>query len=208
MSMNTAKCYHTAVQYNKDKSNKCFFLVYALNCGQSSYLHNFYLHRGKDSAVTEFPGISACAVPVAQLTKNSEYHNKNHTIWADNFFQTVALCKFTMESRGIHSGGTLRTNRVPASIIPKDWYLETSSRTQRGNMKCMKIEDDIYVTTWNDMRPVNMISTFPPSAQDNNTRWNKDSNGSSEIVARRPNIVEFCNGAIGGTDSFDPRLAY
>lgn len=205
-----AKCYHTAIQYNGDKPYKWFFKVYSLNDGGTSYMHNFYLFRGKDvSRVAD--GVSASAYPVVSLTRHACYENRNHILYSDNYFQSISLCNELM-NRGIHCVGTLRINRIPKTLVSKDWYYKSSTAKnpiERGACKTMKLNDSLYITTWFDKRPVNMISTFS-SSKDLVSRWYKDkrTKRSDEISIFRPLIVGFYNSAMGGTDQFDQWLSY
>jgi hypothetical protein len=43
-----SKCYHRAIQYNKDKPHKWFFKVWSLNCSSTSYCYNFKMYKGGD----------------------------------------------------------------------------------------------------------------------------------------------------------------
>ena len=71
-----AKCYHTAIQYNKDKPYKWFFKVFCLNCTKSQYLWNFYLYRGKD--VDRSDSTPSTAYPVLKLCEFEKFTNKNY----------------------------------------------------------------------------------------------------------------------------------
>jgi hypothetical protein len=205
-----AKCYHSAIQYNGDKPYKWFFKVYSLNDAESSYMTNFYLFRGKD---WDRPanGHSASSYPIIKLTDYPQYKHRNHICYVDNYFMSVGLCT-TLLSRGIHCVGTLRTNRVKAKIVPKHWWYKKDSRRNpiaRGAMKCKKLEDNLYCTTWFDKKPVNMMHTFPTN-HEIALRNNKDKKTKLYSVLRlpRPTVIKAYNKGMGGTDQFDQKLAY
>lgn len=204
-----AKCYHSAIQYNGDKPYKWFFKIYALNDSETGYLHNFFAFRG---AQRHRADVSASAAPVVLLTEPVEYHDKNHVMWLDNYFTGMKLFNLLM-TIGIHAAGTVRTNRIPSILIPKNWYFpkKTGGRNAplRGSSKCMKLNDQLYVYTWLDKRPVNMISTFP-CEQMVVKRWFKDkrTRTATQIEVDRPLIIRWYNAAMGGTDSFDQWLSY
>jgi hypothetical protein len=202
-----AKCYHSAIQYNGDKPYKYFFKLYCLNDSISKYMHNFYLFRGKDSA--KRPGISASALPIVKLTDRDIYHNKNHIMYVDNYFNTMALCDYLLTERSIHTVGTLRTNRIPKQLVPKDWWYKKSKKIQRGSMKSRRIGNSLFVTSWYDKKPVNMLHTFhttkePVTRNSKNSRTKKY----EKVRIGRPTVVRAYNKGMGGTDSFDQRLAY
>jgi hypothetical protein len=86
-----AKCYHSAIQYNGDKPYKYFFKLYCLNGSFSSYMHNFYLFRGKDS--DKRAGIPASALPIIKLTDHPIYIRR--TI---SFMWTIISIQFSFVS--------------------------------------------------------------------------------------------------------------
>jgi hypothetical protein len=202
-----AKCYHSAIQYNGDKPYKYFFKLYCLNDSISKYMHNFYLFRGKDS--DKRPGISASAFPIVKLTDHEMYHGKNHIVYVDNYFNSIALCRYLLEQRSIHTVGTLRTNRIPKQLVPKDWWFKKSTKIQRGSMKSRQVADSLFVTSWYDKKPVNMLHTFkttkePVARHSKNTT----SKAYEKIQIQRPTVVRAYNEGMGGTDAFDQKLSY
>lgn len=202
-----AKCYHSAIQYNGDKPHKYFFKLYSLNDSSSKYMHNFYLFRGKDS--DHRAGISASALPIVKLTDGKDYHGKNHIMYVDNYFNSIALCEYLLDKRQIHVVGTLRSNRIPSSIVPRNWWFKKSSKNERGEMKSKQIDDDLFVTTWYDKKPVNMLHTFE-TTKEKVTRNSKNTTTKAyeQVDIERPTVVRAYNEGMGGTDSFDQRLAY
>lgn len=179
--------------------------VYCLNDGTTSYLSNFYLFRGRDAArpVT----VPASAYPVIRLLDNELYHNRNHICFVDNFFNGLYLC-MDLLGKGIHTCGTFRTNRVKVST-PVFYTKTGAGRGERGEMKQSKIGENMYITSWFDKKPVNMLSTFPTYS---NTCIRNDRNKKSGVYTKlklpRPTIIAAYNKGMGGTDLFDQFLSY
>lgn len=202
-----AKCRHTAIQYNGDKPHKYFFKLYCLNDSKSKYMHNFYLFRGKDS--DSRPGISASSLPIVKLTDADLYHDKNYIMYVDNYFNSIGLCNYLLYKRGIHTVGTLRINRIPKELVPKDWWFKKSKKIKRGSMKSRQIEQNLFVTTWYDKKPVQMLHTFASTREqvDRNTK-NPATSSYQKLRIQRPRVISAYNAGMGGTDSFDQRLSY
>lgn len=202
-----AKCRHSAIQYNKDKPYKYFFKLYCLNDSKSKYLHNFYLYRGKDG--DNRGDIPASAFPVIKLTMSDTYHFKNHIMYVDNYFNSISLCRSLLDDCGIHLVGTVRTNRIPKSMVPTDWWYKKGKKTNRGSMKSRQIMDDLFATTWYDKKPVNLMHTFP-TTKETVERHSKNTTTKryQKLEIQRPTVVRAYNEGMGGTDSFDQRLSY
>ena len=203
-----AKCYHTAIQYNKDKPYKWFFKVFCLNCTKSQYLWNFYLYRGKD---VERPDTTpSTAYPVLKLCDFEKFRHKNFIMFVDNWFNSVYLLLKLLE-RGIHSCGTIRTNRVVRRLgVSKDWFLK-GDKVARGTMKAKQVslnQKCIFLVSWKDNKVVNMITTFK-TYKESAQRYNKAKKASraTRIEIARPTCVRVYNKGMGGTDGFDGMIA-
>ena len=100
----SAKCYHVAVQYNKDKPFKWFFKVFCANCSTTQYLFNFYLYRGADADRDK--NTPATAYPPIKLLNHPRLTNKKHILHVDNWFMTLFLV-ISMINLGFHINGTI-----------------------------------------------------------------------------------------------------
>ncbi len=149
------KCYHSAIQYNKDKPNKWFFKVWSLNCGKTSYMWNFSMYKGSEDGRPDT--VPASAYPVEFLTRNPRLHHKGHIMHTDNYFNSPQLVCILLE-RGIHSNGTIRTNRFAKKWkILKQWFFKKKKEAVRGTMKakkvCVPVREmiyDVWVISWID----------------------------------------------------------
>lgn len=206
------KCYHSAVQYNKDKPHKWFFKVWSLNCAKTSYMWNFSMYKGSEQDRDE--SVPASSYPVEFLTRNERLHHKGHIMHADNYFNSPKLVYLLLE-RGIHCNGTIRANRFTKRWkIHKTWFYKKKNQAARGTMRAKKlcyIRDNkmhyAWVISWIDNKAVNLVTTFKPYA--NLTQRNsKNPDGRHvRLVIRRPTNVKFYNKGMGGTDSEDHKLA-
>lgn len=195
---------HSAIQYNKDKPYKWFFKVYALNDAETAYMSNFYLFRGKDTA--RIQGVSASAYPIYYLTRPEMYHNKWHVCNIDNYFNSLPLLKLLYADK-IHTNGTMRANRVKSTV---SLYFDKKgvNKGNRGDMKCHKLCDNAYITSWVDKRSVNMLHSFPTN-KNITTRASKDGNGKYvRTNVARPTVIQHYNKGMGGTDKFDQYMSY
>ena len=118
-------------------------------------------------------------------------------------------------SKGIETMGTIKTNR---DGLPRDGIFPKTGRgvKQRGFCECReKLVDvpnrpphKVYFTSWMDSKPVHMLSSYQPMAQEcvRNTR-----NRAGEyvpMVLPRPSVIEEYNHGMGGTDLFDQYMQY
>ena len=103
-----AKCYHPAVQYNKDKPAKWAFKNFALNCGKTKYMANFDLYRGKDPL--QDTRVPATAYPVLKLVDDTElFQFINLILFLDNWYVSLYLFVALLKL-GIHACGTVQTH--------------------------------------------------------------------------------------------------
>lgn len=205
------RCRHHAVQYNGDKPHKWFFKVYGMNCAKTGYMSNFYLFRGKDGQRPD--DVSASAYPVIKLTEPDQYHNRNHICYIDNYFNSVKLLEKLL-GRGIHGGGTVRSNRVKSCDPNVNLFWSKTAKPgsvkgKKGDVKQHQIGDSMYVTSWYDKKPVNMLATYRSKmALSKRNEVDVKTQAHSVVDINKPTIVFDYNGGMGGTDLFDQFMAY
>lgn len=200
-----AKCRHSSIQYNKDKPYKWFFKIYSLNDAATSYMSNFYLFRGKDAERST--DVAASTFPVLKLLEPVQYQGRNHICFVDNYFMSEKLAERLLE-RGIHSCGTVRTNRVKR--LKTYWFTKSGEKKGiRGAIKSWQISKDLWATSWCDKKPVNMLHTFETCWEpcQRNSR-DRTTNLYRKQEFNRPTVIKWYNRGMGGTDQFDQRLSY
>ena len=72
-------------------------------------------------------GLSATLYPVAVLTDNEVYHQVNHILHLDNWFDSIELCQLCM-TREILVNGTVKANRKG---LPKDGLFPKKGNCER-----------------------------------------------------------------------------
>lgn len=196
---------HKCRCYNPNKPEKWHFKSFCLNDSETGYLYGFYLYHGAKENRGE--GFTATSWPVALLTSNEFLHWKNYIMCLDNWYTSLDLLQHLLESKGIHSVGTVKGNRKG---LPKDDLIKKNGH-ERGNMKVSvtTINDkQYYLTEWIDNKPVRVLSTYKTDVGrvDRNT---KNSNGEYQKVnIQRPTAIENYNTGMGGTDLFDQYGSY
>jgi hypothetical protein len=195
---------HRCRCYNPSKPNKWHFKIYALCDAFNGYVYDWFLYRGKDERRP--PQFTASEYPIEKLTAdNPSIHNKGYLLSADNWFTSCNIAQRLREHQGIQYVGTIRTNRAGisrAAIFPK---------TGAGTIKSMKNTIngfDYYVTSWQDNKPVHILSTFRPKRV-SVTRMIKGADGRwAETNIPCPTTVPVYNDVMKGCDLSDQHTAY
>ena len=198
---------HKCRCYNPNKPEKWHFKSFCLNDGRTGYLWNYYLYRGA-SEVWE-GGWSATAYPIKKLTEpftNLVNKGKNYLMCAANWYTSLEIAEYLMNTYGIHLIGTIKTNR---SSIPKSKILPEKGRNkrERGEMSMSKTTidgHDYYFTAWMDSRPVHGLSTLPTtkSTVQRKVKERPDAPFRTVLVPR-PDMWKWYNHGMGGTDLHD-----
>ena len=77
---------------------------------------------------------------------------KNHHVFVDNFFNSLALAEDLLRDKKIYICGTVRGNRqgIPRAIAPKTQRVK---RLRRGESLFLR-KENIGITVWKDKKPV------------------------------------------------------
>lgn len=201
---------HRCRCYNPSKPNKWHFKIYALCDASNGFVYDWFLYRGKDERRPV--GSSASEYPVDKLTSdNPQLHNKGYLLSADNWFSSCKLVQRLQEGKGIGYVGTIRTNRQGfprEAVFPKTG----AGVRARGSMKCMKITINgmqYYLTSWQDTKPVHILSTFAPKKVTVRRMIRGGANGQwirSDVPC--PTSVPVYNDGMKGCDVSDQNNAY
>ena len=202
---------HRCKCYNPMKPNKWHFKFFCLNDAGTGYLSNCIPYRGKDE--TRDPSVSATLAPLLNLTAPPMYHNKGNVLGIDNWYTSLdALANLSSEPRNMEVVGTCKTNRrgIPKSSV---FPLTGRAKRLRGTIACKRAEfegKNFFFTSWQDNKPVHMLSTFSPSIS--TCRRNTKEPGPNGIFVPldipRPTVIPVYNKAMGGTDKFDQFGSY
>ena len=119
--------------------------------------------------------------------------NKGYTVWADNAFVSVAMCKWTKEV-GINFAGTTRTTYgFPVELVEED--------LPQGEWKWAMTEPGILAAFWSDVGNVKLMSNF--HAPESSFVLRRVSGQADRVVRGAPVVGVGYNKGMGGTDLFD-----
>ena len=92
----------------------------------------------------------------------------------------------------------------------KLFYEKTGAgKGQRGEIKCHRLADNVYVTSWWDKKGVNMLHSFATYRDEaHRHERNKVTGELQELMIMRPTIIGLFNAGMGGTDRFDQYISY
>ncbi|PSN38182.1 hypothetical protein C0J52_15046 [Blattella germanica] len=153
------KCRSSLKQYNPKKPHKWGFKAFVLS-GVSGFSYDYEIFAGAQSntIIPGAPDLGASSNVVVRLTQTVPRH-VNHKIFFDNWFTSVPL-EVYLHKEGISSLGTVRANRVPCCLMPKETEMKKSGR---GSMKEKVATVDgvqLSVVSWFDNKVVNTLSTY------------------------------------------------
>ena len=135
-------------QYILDKPVKSFLLCEA----KTGYILDaeIYTGRVKDS---HWPLLSSAGTVACRLVENSQLTNKNHMLFMDCFYNSVALFHLLKNELGVLATGTV----MPSG---KHYPKELGKRlTQHGRYKFWCWEG-LCVIAWKDRKPINFLSNY------------------------------------------------
>jgi hypothetical protein len=186
---------------------KWHFKIFALNNANTCYQYRFYLYQGKSEQRPA--GVSATLWPI-QCLLGGTFNDRNHIIVTDNWYTSIDSMMFVLGT-GNHAIGTVRTNKLglpAAGKFPKTG----KGRKDRGTSQQMKAtinRKDLYFISWQDNKPVHLLSTIP-SERDKVHRNSNDNAGKWQRIENlRPTIIKHYNYGMGGTDDgIDQKMSY
>ena len=195
---------HSCRVYNPSKPNKYHLKAFCLNDAETGYTKKYYMYRGKEE---QRPAdVSATEYPVRKLSTALSQH-VNHIVGLDNWYTSMSICLFLLHL-GIHVVGTVKTNRAGLPAEGKFPYKGPGVKA-RGFTKIMKTSTigPVYLTAWQDSKPVHILSTFAPF-QCQTSRRGRINGRFDRIDIPMPSTVATYNQAMGGTDLCDQYASY
>lgn len=174
-------------QYIPNKRAKYGMKLYEV-CTPDGFLLNAIVYTGKGTVSNEH---SHAASVVNEVAKN--YLGKGHTIYMDNYYNSVALAK-SLYKQKTHIVGTLRKNRKrnPKSVVTK--------KLKKGET-IFRRSGSVLVQKWKDKREVLVISSRHKATMEETT--NKRG-----IKKMKPSAIADYNRHMSGIDRGDQMLAY
>jgi len=188
-------------QYIPKKPHKWGYKMFVLS-STSGFSYDFEFYTGKNDNHLK-PGEPDCGASgnvVIRLTRIVP-SNKNHKLYFDNYFTSPAL-QLHLASRGIHSLGTVRLNRIPQCNVPSEKTMKQKGRGTFVEKSTTVGATSLSLVSWYDNRIVNFLSTFVGSLPSTEVRrWSKADGAFMQVPC--PNIVQVYNRHMGGVDLLD-----
>jgi len=140
------------------------------------------------------------------------FHDCNFCLGLDNWYTSPLLFTHLQRLR-IHAVGTAKQN---VRGLPKKFLFgrKGANKKERGDMlTATTVVPDVHdaklhVTSWQDNRPVTIVSTFR-GKQTIVSRNTKEKSGAfKKIEITQPTVVKTYNYAMGGTDKMDQLVSY
>ena len=232
LSNNFSKCYHVGRfvdvdeqcfafkgrhrcrQFNASKPSKFHFKAFGLNDAETGYQHSMFMYKGNDPMIAHFEvllgrKISATEYPVIRLMWDDYFHDRGVILCLDNWYMSPILMGTFMLPRGIHGVGTTKamTRGLPTNfIIPK------TGKIPRGTFSTASAVvpgGTLYFTSWQDSKPVHILSTFPTSIVEvNRNAKDKKTGAYAPQQLKQPTVVKTYNYGMGGSDKMDQMISY
>lgn len=175
-------------QYIKNKKHKFGVKLYILSEPNGLVL-KARIYTGDEKDMKGELGHAANVV----LSLLNNYSEKGHSLYMDNYYNSIALCKELLLKK-TYATGTLRLNRKgnPPEV--------TSKKLKKGEA-ITKYCNGVAVGKWRDKREVLFISTeFSGELIKQPNKWNEEK--------EKPNAIINYNKHMSGIDRQDQMLAY
>jgi len=118
----------------------------------------------------------------------------------DNYYTSPALFS-ALKQVGFGACGTVRINRwgMPKQVM--------AAKLKKGKMTSSEVKKGMLALKWQDMRPVNMLSTIHDNSRVTNSRRTRLAAGGIKEV-KKPTIVDRYSTYMGGVDKGDQLMSY
>lgn len=177
-------------QYIKGKKAKYGIKFYEL-CTHDGYVLNVDMYKGKQTSSAVEEGVSK--VDNIVLTLMKPLLNKGHSLYMDNFYNSVTLSNILLEKK-THTTGTLRSNRRGN---PKE---VTTKKLKRGD-HIWRRNKNVYVSKWKDKRDVLCLTTKShPKIIPSKNKYG--------ILKNKPAEIVDYNNCMSGIDCSDQMVSY
>jgi len=177
-------------QYIKRKKAKYDIKFYEL-CTHDGYVLNVDMYKGKQTSSAVEEGVSK--VDNIVLTLMKPFLNKGHSLYIDNFYNSVTLSNILLEKK-THTTGTLRSNRRGN---PKE---VTTKKLKRGD-HIWRRNKNVNISKWKDKRDVLCLTTK------NHTKIKLSKNKYGILKNKPAEIVDY-NNCMSGIDHSDQMVSY
>nr|XP_039255170.1 piggyBac transposable element-derived protein 3-like [Styela clava] len=168
-------------------------------CGKSGRAVDFEIYQGAGTGIPDETKHLGLGASVVLRLVDTIPKQKNYKICFDNYFTGIPLIR-ELKSRGIHSLGVVKSNRLMGCELKSEKDLKKKGR---GAID-YKVSDkgDICVVRWMDNGAVTLASSFAGvDEKDQVRRWRASTK--EHIMVERPKCVQVYNDNMGGVDKLD-----
>ena len=173
-------------------------------CGQSGRMLDFEIYQGAGTGVPEESKHLGLGGSIVMRLAQTIPSNQNYKLNFDNYFTSVPLI-YQLKSRGIHSLGVVKKNRMSGCQLKEEKELKKEGR---GAID-MKITNDgsVCVVRWLDNGIVTLASSFAGKNEvDQVRRWSESAK--EHLMVNRPFCVRMYNDHMGSVDNHDRMISY
>lgn len=190
---------HSAKMYMRGKPIKFGFKLWVL-ASSDGYPFNLKVYVGKENMPNNrehLPLGTRVVLDLIPCISNA----KCHTIYVDNFFNSITLLQ-TMRDKEFRITGTMRENRLQKCPLKESKEIKKQNRGALDKISTKEFS----VVKWNDNRVVCMASNFENvEALGKTKRWCHIKKKKIEID--QPSMIANYNANMGGVDSLDRYLS-
>jgi len=187
-----------ARQFIRSKPNPVGVKNFAI-CGKSGRLLDFEFYQGAGTGVPEATKHLGLGASVVLRLAQTIPPNQNFKLYFDNYFTSIPLIH-ELRSKGIHSLGVLKSNRLSGCVLKSEKDLKKEGRGATDS----KVTHDgtMTIVRWQDNGAVTLASSFAGiDEQDKVQRWSESQK--EYIMVDRPRCVQLYNCNMGGVDNID-----
>lgn len=140
-------------QYIPSKRARYGIKAYVLSESESGYVYEHNIYVGQEQENAAAAGLSITENIVLRLMRS--LLNFGYRLWMDNYYNSPSLARLL--ALGTYVCGTLRSNRKGTpKLVQKT---ETNGKLKKGDHVTYS-NDKVMVGTWQDKKPITMISTM------------------------------------------------
>lgn len=182
------------VQFNPSKQAHFGVKFYKLRESASGYYLKFSVYTGKSEQTPAIIGMLCSEAVVINLV--GDRLADGHTVYMDYWYSSPLLF-LHIHQAGSNAASTFRVDRTNTPKEVK--YI----KLKKGECKTT-FSQGIIARTWQDKKPVNLLSTCHTTANVTDTGKKKHQ---SDLPVLKPQVVQDYNGGMGGVDREDQQLA-
>jgi hypothetical protein len=198
-------------QYNPSKPARFHVKLYQVCEAKSSYIIGYKIFTGSGSChrdgpdITIDPEATTTTKTVLTLLDDCNLFHKGHSVFMDNFYNSVALLEELMEKETLGCG-TVRSNRkgMPKTIVKANMKEPGQAFFARKKVDCLDGAGILFLK-WVDKRPVHMLSSIHAATK---TWTGRNQRNPERTPIFKPTVIVQYTKLMGGVDLSDQLMNY